>query len=110
MLSCDEIVIEMKEDKFIIKFNFEGETLLEKEAPILDVGDSLILSPEKKKSWFIDNAVEMKGYSIDEDKFAQLQSTYWEIFPDGAYKCKKHGTIFEDEPCWQCWDECKEEV
>jgi hypothetical protein len=54
---------------------------------------------------------EIKGYTFDDEKWEKLKSQ-WKDLKNGVYECPKHKTIFvyEQEPCWQCWDSCYKEV
>lgn len=49
------------------------------------------------------------------EKFAKLQGTFWVKDPADSHlvNCTLHNTTFvwdtgwDDEPCWQCWNECE---
>lgn len=51
--------------------------------------------------------MEVIGIKIDYEKFDKLKKERWEVV---SYRCKLHNTFFSDEPCWQCYEECREEI
>lgn len=52
----------------------------------------------------------IKGFTTNWEKFDGLRAQ-WKVLDGEMYMCEKHNTAFypKDEPCWQCWDSCREE-
>ena len=56
--------------------------------------------------------MQIEGFTNNFDKLDKLQEQCWVLKPHGITHCTKHNTLFDlnEEPCWQCWDECREEI
>ena len=50
----------------------------------------------------------MKKRVIDFKKYERIIRERWERVGEDTYRCKQHGTIFDDTgTCLKCWEECK---
>ena len=52
------------------------------------------------------------GTKRGDEKLARLKQVYWKWHDSVLTHCTKHNTSFDqnEEPCWQCYNECTKEV
>jgi len=53
--------------------------------------------------------IKIRGTKFDWEWFEKLKSS-WKKAPKWLLYCPRHKIYFnpDEEPCWQCYDECKE--
>lgn len=56
---------------------------------------------------------QLRATTFNFEKFEELKKEFWKYSEKlKTASCSKHKTVFDpnEEPCWQCYDECEEEV
>jgi len=55
---------------------------------------------------------ELISITFNHEKFEELKKEFWKAIGLRDFRCDKHNTLFnnEEEPCWECWNECEETV
>ena len=55
-----------------------------------------------------------KGFTINDEKYQAIKDKRWKKINEihKVWYCEMHKTFFDpaEEPCWQCYDECVEEI